>query len=279
MIFFNNPISRLPVHLALGANEKERIQHLYSTNSKRVSSYMKKGRSEVTNRVADASLISYTRVAGLSYVIIILLGIFSVSFIDSNIVVLGNDAATFNNMMAHEFRFRISVVSELVMYALVILLSLALYVVLKTVNRNLALMALLWRLGEGIIGGGVAVISGLIPLLLLNGDAAFGTEQLQALVGLFLGVRKAGLDVVLMFIGLGGTVFCYLFFISKYVPRILAAWGIFTYLSMLILSFASILSPDLPETIRVVLYAPGGLFEIVFGLWLLIKGASVQRTK
>jgi hypothetical protein len=163
------------------------------------------------------------------------------------------------------------------MFVLVILLSLALYVILKTVNKNLALLALLWRLGEAIIGGGVTVISGLIPLLLLNSDAVFETEQLHALVGLFLDVRNAGLDVVLIFIGIGGTVFCYLFFKSKYVPRILAAWGMLTYLSMLLLGFLSILLPNLPETIKMAFYAPGGLFEVIFGLWLLVKGVSVEQ--
>jgi hypothetical protein len=189
----------------------------------------------------------------------------------------GDDAATVNNIMANEMRFRISVASEIMMYALVVLLSLALYVILKPVNKNLALLALLWRLGEAIIGGGVTVLSGLIPLLLLHGEAAFEAEQLQALVGLFLDVRSAGLDVVLIFIGMGGTVFCYLFFKSKYVPRILAAWGVLTYLSMLILAFVSILSPNLPEAVRMAFYVPGGLFEIIFGLWLLIKGVNVEQ--
>ena len=163
------------------------------------------------------------------------------------------------------------------MYALVVLLSWALYVILKTVNKNLALLALLWRLAEAIIGCGVTVLSGLIPLLILSGDAAFEAEQSQGLVGLFLDVRSAGLDVVLIFIGMGGTLFCYLFFKSKYVPGILAAWGMLTYLTMLILSFLSILLPNLPEAIKMTFYAPGGLFEIIFGLWLLIKGINVEQ--
>jgi hypothetical protein len=230
----------------------------------------------LANHNSEASLFFYSRVAGLAYIIIILLGIFSVSFIDSNIVVPGNNTATVDNIMANEFRFRISVASEIIMYALVILLSLALYVILKTVNKNLALLALLWRLGEAIIGGGVTVLTGLIPLLLLNGEIALETEQVRALVGLFLNVRNAGLDVVLMFIGMGGTVFCYLFIISKYVPRTLAVWGILTYSSMLLLSVSSILLPNLPETIKMAFYAPGALFEITIGLWLLVKGINAE---
>lgn len=229
------------------------------------------------NRTVETSPLVYARVAGLAYVLVIILGTFGVGFLVESNIVSGNNAATVNNIMANELLFRIGIVGEIMMYVLVVLLSLALYVILKTVNENLALLALLWRVGEAIIGVSVTLISGLIPLLLLNSEAVFETEQLQALVGLFLDVRNAGLDVVLIFIGMGGTVFCYLFFKSKYVPRILAAWGMLTYLSMLILAFVSIIIPNLPETIKMAFYAPGGLFEIIFGLWLLIKGVNAKQ--
>ena len=226
---------------------------------------------------STASLLNvYARIAGLAYIVVILLGVFCVSYIDSHIVVPGDDAATFNNILVNEVRFRISILSEIVMYALVVLLSLALYVILKTIDKNLALLALLWRLGEAIIGGSVAVLSGLIPLLLLNHDVAFQSEQLQSLVGIFLGVRVVGLDVVLIFIGFGGTLFCYLFLKSNYIPKTLSVWGMFTYLSMLILAMTSILVPNLSETIKMGFYALGGLFEIIIGLWLLVKGINVE---
>ncbi len=231
------------------------------------------------NHTAETSLIVYARVAGLAYVVTIMLGIFSVSYIDSNILVPGNNAATVDNIMNNELRFRISIASEFIMYALVVLLSHALYVILKTVNRNLALLALLWRIGEAIIGVGITVLTGLIPLLLLNGETAFENDQLQALTGLFLKLRSAGLDVVLIFIGMGGALFFYIFFSSKYVPRILATWGMITYLSLLILSLVSILTPNFPESVKMIFYAPGGLFEIVFGFWLLIKGVNVEQWK
>lgn len=231
----------------------------------------------MTALTAETSPLVYARVAGFAYLITILLGIFSVGFVESNLIVAGDNAATVHNIMANQLLFRIGITGEIMMYVLVVLLAWALYIILKTVNSNLALLALLWRLGEAIIGGGVTVLSGLIPLLLLNGEAIFEVEQLQALVGLFLDVRSAGLDVVLIFIGMGGTVFFYLFFKSKYIPRILAAWGILTYLSMLILSFASILIPNFPEAIKMAFFAPGGLFEITIGLWLLVKGVNLQE--
>ena len=230
----------------------------------------------MTNRTAETSPLVYARVAGLAYVIIIILGVFGVGFVESRLIVPGNDAATVNNIMANELLFRIGIYSEIMMFALVILLSLALYVILKTVNRNLALLALLWRLAEAIIGGAVAVLSGLIPLLLLNGEVAFETEQLQALVGLFKGtycwirccldVHRHGRDRLLLSV-----------FQVEVRSGNTGIWGILTYVSMLILSFVSILSSNLPETIKMAFYAPGALFEVIFGLWLLIKGVNAEQ--
>jgi hypothetical protein len=80
-----------------------------------------------------------------------------------------------------------------------------------------------------------------------------------------------------MFIGVGGSIFCYLFYKSNYVPKFLAGWGIFTYLTMLLLSFTSLLLPDIPETIKMIFYVPGGLFELIFGFWLLLKGIIVKH--
>ena len=275
---------RQPILSHLGCYSFRLIDYLFDDHSASLINTLCSLKQKIgwisTNKMAgertDTSPYVYARAAGLAYIVVILLGIFSVSYIDTNIVVPGNDAATVNNFMTNELRFRISVLSEIVMYVLVVLLSLSLYVILKSVNKNLALLALLWRLGEAITGGSVAVLSGFIPLLLLKYEVTFETEQSQSLVGLFLGVRNAGLDVVLIFIGVGGTLFCYLFFKSKYIPRILSVWGMFTYLSMLILAMTSILVRNLSETIKMAFYAPGGLFEIVIGLWLLFKGINVE---
>lgn len=229
------------------------------------------------NHVTENSTLTYARAAGFAYVIVILLGIFSVSFIDVSIIVPGNHEETVNNIVTNEWRYRVSVASEVLMYALVIFLAAALYIVLKTVNSNLALLAMLFRVGEAVIGGGAVLLGGLLPLLLINRATELDAEQLQILVGLFLDMRNAGLDIVLVFVGVGGTLFCYLFFRSRYVPRVLAAWGMLTYISMLTLGFTSMLVTELPETIKMSLYVPGGLFELIFGFWLLFKGVIIHQ--
>jgi hypothetical protein len=127
--------------------------------------------------------------------------------------------------------------------------------------------------------GCLAVLSSLVVLQLLNGEnywAVFEAEQLQALVGLFLDVHSAALSILIVFISLGTIVFCYLFFKSKYIPRILAVFGIFSFLLVLIKAFVVILFP-LPAMIQIVFHLPGILFEVIIGLWLLIKGVNVEQ--
>ena len=82
--------------------------------------------------------------------------------------------------------------------------------------------------------------------------------------------------IVLTFVGIGGTLFCYLFYLSGYVPRILAGWGIITYLSMLFLAVVGLVFPDHPKTLEILFYGSGTLFELVFGAWLLAKGVKIS---
>jgi hypothetical protein len=232
----------------------------------------------MTDRTADSSQLVYARIAGVAYILIIVIGVLSGTLIDSKLIVPGDDGLTARNIMDNELLFRIGIIGALVMYAGVLLLSAALYVVLEKVNRNLALLAMLLRSGEAIVGVAMVLLS-FVVLFLLNGEGrstAFDTPQLHALAGVFLDVRAGGLDLVLVLVGLGGTVFCYSFFVSRYVPRALAAWGIFTYLSILVLAFVSILMPTLPVILETVLYALGGAFELVFGFWLVFKGVDLH---
>lgn len=227
-----------------------------------------------TVMITDPSQQKAAKVAGLAYLLIIITSILSMIFGPFKLTVPGNAAATFNNILGNELLFRIGAAYDLIMFASVVILSVALYVVLKPVSKNLALLALLWRLGEAILGC-LSVLSSLIVLQLLNGEnysTVFETEQLQALVGLFLSVSSAALSIVFVFLSLGSIVFCYLFFKSKYIPRLLAALGIFSFSLMLIGAFANILTPN---NAFMVFSVPAILFELAIGSWLLFKGIKV----
>jgi hypothetical protein len=229
----------------------------------------------MTDVIIDASQYKAARVAGFLYFIIMVTSLLSMIFIESRLVVQGNEAAAFNNIAANQILFRIGIAYDLLMFASVVGLAVALYIVLKPVSRNLSLLALSWRLGEAILGGVTVLISSIVVLLTTSNGSlpVFSVEQLQALVGLFLKVRSAGLTVVIVFLCLGTIVYCYLFFKSRYIPRWLAIWGILSFFLMLMQSFAGIL---VRNSSLMVFGAPAILFEIFMGLWLLFKGIKVQ---
>jgi len=233
----------------------------------------------MTNRTAEPSPLVYARVAGVAYLVIAVSGVLYGALIESKLIVSGNDAATAANIIAHESLFRVGIVLVLIIYVSVVVASWALYVILRTVHKDLALLALLFRSAEATVGA-ATVLTSFAVISILGGQgpsSALAPEQLQALAARFIDVRTAGLDIVLILIGLGATVFCYLLFKSKYIPRPLAAWGIFTYVSMLILALVSILFPSHPLMLQNVLYGVGGSFELVFGLWLVFKGVDLQQ--
>ena len=91
----------------------------------------------MTNGIAESSPLVYARVAGFAYLITITIGILNGVFVDSRLIVSGDDAATANNIMANDFLFRIGIAGVLILYAGVVVLSHALYETLKSVNKNL----------------------------------------------------------------------------------------------------------------------------------------------
>lgn len=163
------------------------------------------------------------------------------------------------------------------MYAMVIALAVSLYVVLRHVDRNLALLAVGWRVAEAIVGAAFATLATALPLhLAMTGGAA---AERHALVTLLIEANPIARDAVLLFMGLGALLFFVLFWRSRLVPRVLAGLGLLTYGSMIGITIASILVPGLSEGTKMLVYAPGGVFELVFGLWLLVRGVRDGAVK
>src|SRR5438309_4271371 len=64
----------------------------------------------------------------------------------------------------------------------------------------------------------------------------------------------------------------YLWFKSRYIPRALAAWGIFSSLLVAIVTLAITVFPGLAAVVIPVYFVPIFIFEVGLGLWLLAKG-------
>jgi hypothetical protein len=79
--------------------------------------------------------------------------------------------------------------------------------------------------------------------------------------------------IIFVFTALGGLIFSYLLYLSKLVPRYLSGLGIIGYLMLflgVVLDMFSIF--NINNGAGMLLYLPGGLFELFLPIWLFIKG-------
>ncbi len=189
--------------------------------------------------------------------------------------VFGEASASVANLVANQRLFRLGTATNLATFMLDVVLITALFVVLRPVNRNLALFATFCGLIETTVLI-VATVGDLEALRILSGPAylqIFEPDRLQALAKLGLVAHGAAYHVGLVLAGLRSAVFAYIWLKSGFVPKTLAAWGIVSSLLLGGFAYAFIVFPELGRVITIVVYGgPIFLFELMMGLWLLIKG-------
>jgi hypothetical protein len=219
------------------------------------------------------SLDRYARLAGFLYLAIIVTSILSLFLVEARLVVDGDWASTTRRIAADQTLFRAGLVYDMTMFASVIALAWALFVILRGVDRNLALLALLWRMAEAVVGAVTVLLGVLVVLLVGSPDAPAGLESgpLHALVEVLLTARAIGFDVAVFFLCLGTIVNCRLLYTSRYVPRVLAGLGIVAFAIMLVGTVVGLLLPQ-SRDLTIIGWAPGILFEVAIGVWLLLKG-------
>src|SRR6266849_3708148 len=144
------------------------------------------------------------RFAGLLYILMSIPGFFAMVYVPSKLIVHGNATATANNIAASETLFRLGIAAELIGYAGFIFVALALYDLLKGVNRRHAsLMVLLIVVSVPIAF--LNELNSIAALILVRGAdflSIFEKPQREALAMLFLNLHFHGLVVDQIFWGL-----------------------------------------------------------------------------
>ena len=234
----------------------------------------------MTNAAPEASQARAARIAGAMYLVTTATAFFSEFVVKSSLIVRGDATQTAQNIIGAERLFRIGIAVDLASATGVVALTWALYVLLRPADRNLALLAAFWRLAEAAILC-VMTLNSMVVLVLLSGTdylKAFEVNQLHSLARLALDVQGTEYNVVFILLGLGSTVFSYLLLKSRYVPQALAGWGVFSSLLMTTYAVSSIVFPSAPKLVQVASYLPMGIYEVILGPWLLLKGATLKSS-
>jgi hypothetical protein len=206
-------------------------------------------------------------------------GFFAMGYVPDKLIVLGNPAATANNITGSETLFRFGIVGELIGQAGFIFVALALYDLLKGVNRRHAtLMVLLIVVSIPIAF--LNEVNAFAALALIRGAdylSIFDKPQRDALAMLFLHLHGRGFVVAEIFWGLWLVPLARLVYQSRFLPRFLGVWLALAGVAWVIVSLTSVLLPQYQDKVNTYLQ-PAIFGEIVFMFWLLIKGAKPPST-
>ena len=201
------------------------------------------------------------RIAGILYFIYIIL------FASSTFIP--------KNLPAQEELFRLSGAMELISTVFFLLAAWALYVLLRPVDKNLALLFLLLNMA-GVVVEGVCVLIHSSALLVVHGGEYlknFTNEQLHAFSSLLLSVN--GSVVLVLFYGLWLFPLGSLVYKSGFLPKILGILLIADGVALLICFTQLWFFPGY-ETMTYPLYPIMLIAELGLSLWLIIKGVSNQ---
>jgi Domain of unknown function (DUF4386) len=221
----------------------------------------------------------YARAGGVAYLIIIVAGFLAEMFIRNRLIVSGDPAATAHNILTQPLLWRIGIACDLLMHVCDAVVSIVYYILLKPVNKNLALMSLFL----GLVQTAVLVANKMnlvMPLLLLsNSDylKSLDPHTLQTFAYLSIVAHDYGYGIGLIFFGCACLIDGWLIIKSGYFPRFLGFMIQIAGVCYLVNSFALILSPALAHVIFPAILLPSLIGELSMCLWLLFRGVDLAK--
>ena len=223
----------------------------------------------------DITANQAARIAGASWLLIILTGIAAEFFIRMPLIVPGDAVATAANIVASEGLFRLGIALDVLMLVFDVIAAVALYALLKRVHHSLALLAAFFRLVMDAVLA--ANLINLVLVLVFLNAVGGQAEQWRGMEQVFLDAHGSGYDIALIFFGLHCFILGGLLYASGFVPRALGLLLLLASLGYLIDSFAHLLLPQGSPALATsagVLIGVAVLAEFSLSLWLLAKGVG-----
>jgi hypothetical protein len=179
------------------------------------------------------------------------------------------------NVAANQTRFTLGAVLMLLNSVIVASIGVLLYPILRRHSERIAAAYYASRLTEAVLLT-VGVLSLLSLIGISEGYTSAGTAgpHFETLASLAIQVNDLAYQIGMAALGVGSLFFCYLLHRTRLVPRLLALWGLAGYAVFLTGALAELFGVE----VGLLLSIPGGLFEVTFGLWLIVKGMQLPPT-
>ena len=220
----------------------------------------------------------YARLAGVAMLLSIVFGLLGEMILPDMIVVRSDPAATAANILGHPTLFRLSFAAYLVEALCDVALCVFFYVLLKPVDRNLALLSAFFGIAS-MVTFAVAQSSFFASSIVLGdtpGMDTFSSVQRDALAYLALRISGTIAWLFLCLYGMASMIRGYLIARSTYLPKILGILFIIGGAGFFLRSATYLLAPKLSSP---VLLMPMALAGIPMMAWLLVRGIDPARVR
>ncbi len=188
-------------------------------------------------------------------------------------------AARLASVAHHVLVMRVDVVLTLLSCVSALVLAAPLYAITRDEDPDIAMLGLICRVAEGVVGA-----TGLVATLVLTGlatatGAAASDGVTTQVLGTFLfGVLGWNSTVAATFFAVGSTCFAWLLLRGRMVPAALAGLGVAaSMLAVIVLPLQ--LAGWLRGPITSLVWLPMLAFEVPLGVWLMIRGAGAPRRR
>jgi hypothetical protein len=217
------------------------------------------------------------RIAGLLYLIVVLIGPFVLIYVPGKLYVSGDATATVNNISTHQSLYQAHIVVGVVAELLFLAVVFALYQLLEGVGRQLAALMVILILIVAPLAF-LSIANEVATLAFVRGAdslAAFDKPQRDAVATLLINFDRKGLLVSEIFWGLWLLPLGMLVHRSGFLPRLIGIWLFVNGLAYLAISATGLLLPQYSKLVSTI--ATPALFgEVALMLWLLIFGARAR---
>ena len=220
----------------------------------------------------EIPVTTYTRAVAIFLILTIAGGWFGEMYVPSTMMT-GDAATTADQLRLHPGLFRLGFAAYLAEAFSDVVLAWLFYVLLKPVNRDLALLSAFFGLVSMTLFAVTKMFYFFAPALLRGSPylAAFPPAQVEALAGLFLSLYAGLSGLFMLFYGTGWILRGWLTFRSGYLPRFLGVLMVTAGLGFVAKNLTKVLAPAYSWD---VLLAPMFLNAIVLAAWMLVRGVD-----
>lgn len=208
------------------------------------------------------------RVAGFAFLFYIAVGI--TQMVLSGPTRAEGTAARLALIAQHAGRVRLNILLSVVICITAVTLATALYGITRDQDREVAVLGLAFRVGEGLLAA-VTPLPSLCLLWLATDGATVPAATISALAGLLFQVQAWTVTIIATLFAFGSTAFSWLLLRGRMIPVGLAWLGVAASV-LLVLGLPLRLVEVLGGPATQLIWLPMALFEIPLGFWLLIKG-------